>query len=73
MATVSLSRCADLLTIRECAEALRLHRTTIYRLLRRPHRPLPSIKLGSRRLIPRSGLEAWLGQELARTQRYEGK
>lgn len=49
------------LTVREAAEELRISRSTIYGLLARGE--LPSIRVGSRRLIVRRELVDWLGRQ----------
>lgn len=54
-----------LLTGDEVAELLRVPRTTVYDLSRRTHNPLPSIKVGRRKLFDRHAVEAWLGQQAA--------
>lgn len=49
------------LTVREAAEELRVSRSTIYGLLSSDD--LPSIRVGSRRLIVRRNLVEWLGRQ----------
>ena len=53
----------ETLTIREAAEQLRISRPTLYALLNRANHPLPSIRVGRRRLIPRAALLDWIATE----------
>ena len=46
------------LTVTEAAEALGISRPTVYRLIKSADFPLLSI--GSRRLVPKKALEAWV-------------
>jgi len=48
---------ADMLTVKEVCEKLRVSRWMVHRLVRSGQ--LASVKIGSRRLIPRHSLEAY--------------
>lgn len=48
----------QLLTVDEVIEVTGLGRTTINKLMNTDE--LPSVKVGSRRLVPASGLRAWV-------------
>ena len=51
------------LSIVEVAEQLGVSRPTVYSLLERRDHPLPCVRIGRRRIIPRRELEAWLQEE----------
>lgn len=50
------------LAVREAAEELSVSRATVYGLIRSGE--LPSLKIGSRRLIPRTELSRWLAAQM---------
>lgn len=54
-----------LLTARDVAALLAVPRSSVYEYARRMHDPLPSVLIGRHRRFVRSGLEAWLGRQLA--------
>lgn len=51
----------------EAAQALDISRPTIYQLMNREIDRLPNFKVGSRRLIPVSGLRAWIDRQAERS------
>lgn len=54
------------LTVTEIAKSMSVSRPTIYALMNRPDHPLPSIRLGRRRIIPRQAFLDWLDAETER-------
>ncbi len=54
------------LSVSEAAELLGVSRPTVYQLLNRED--FPSFRIGTRRLISRSGLEAWVAAQAAREE-----
>lgn len=50
----------EVMTLEEAAEYLKVHPTTLYRLVRRGQ--VPGRKMGGSWRFHRSGLEAWLGK-----------
>jgi excisionase family DNA binding protein len=55
------SETKSVLTVAEVAEILRVHSTTIYRLVKRGE--LPGFKLGGNWRINRASLDLWLSAE----------
>jgi len=55
------SETKNVLTVAEVAEILRVHSTTIYRLVKRGE--LPGFKLGGNWRINRASLDLWLSAE----------
>lgn len=47
------------MTVKECAEYLRLSPTTVYRNARRKENPIPSRKHGGKRFFPKDDVAAW--------------
>ena len=53
----------DVLTVPEVADALRCSKAHVHNLINgkvQGARPLPSLRLGRRRLVRRAGLDAWI-------------
>ena len=48
---------------KEAASLLSVSMPTMYSLLHRRDDPIPSIQVGRKILIPRTGLEAWLDRQ----------
>jgi excisionase family DNA binding protein len=55
-----LTDAPHLLTVDEARQALRISRWTLYRLIQQ--RQLTTVKIGSRRLVPRESLEALIAR-----------
>jgi len=60
------SEIKNVLTVAEVAEILRVHSTTIYRLVKRGD--LPGFKLGGNWRINRASLDLWLSAEHSQPQ-----
>ncbi len=54
------------LSVSEAAEQLGVSRPTLYAMMERRDHPLPCVRIGRRRIIPRRELEAWLREEAER-------
>ena len=54
------------LTVTDIAKTMSVSRPTIYSLMNREEHPLPSIRLGRRRIIPRQAFLDWLDAETER-------
>jgi excisionase family DNA binding protein len=57
---------ADLLTVSEAAERLRISTGLVYELIRQER--LPHVHLGRRVLVPASALDEWVVQEAQRVR-----
>lgn len=54
------------LNITEVSETLGVSRPSVYDLLNRQDHPLPSIRIGRRRVVPRKALMDWMEEETRR-------
>lgn len=51
------------LSVSDAAQFIGVSRPTVYALLNREGHPLPSINIGRRRIIPKTEILKWLGEE----------
>jgi excisionase family DNA binding protein len=69
--TVTFDELNDIVTVDEAAAFLRVGRSLVYEAVR--DRVIPSIRIGRRVLIPKTGLGALLGVGERLVQHHEGK
>jgi excisionase family DNA binding protein len=62
---VGSDNASSVITVRELAEYLRVHQSTVYRLLR--GNKLPSFRVGSDWRFSREAVEQWMSEQQRRT------
>ena len=64
---MQLEKLTTVMTVREVAELLRVHPTTVYRLVKRG--VLPGFKFGGNWRVDREALDVWLSHHIWTTPR----
>ena len=59
------------LNVTDVSKMLSLSRPVVYDLLNRKEHPIPSIRVGRRRIIPRQALMDWMQEETTRKEAQE--
>lgn len=62
---------SPLLTLTEVADALGLHRSTLYRAISRNDFPLPVVRIGSQMRVPKTAVQRLLGLRIDDPEQHE--